>query len=124
MFNPLILLNTADVGNVQGRLTFFGRLYGLDTNPEKGMWYLLITIFVLCAIVYHLGFAKKLKLWQHIIIYFFMFIGVIFLTFFGAFYPVAECLIVIALVLAGYRYRLHKERKAGKLQTANKPPEQ
>ncbi|MCK1976578.1 YlaH-like family protein [Jeotgalicoccus huakuii] len=124
MLNQLILLNASDVSNVQERLTFFGRLYGLDSNPDTGMWYLLITIFVLCAIVYHLGFARKVKWWQTIVIYILMFIGVIFLTFFGAFYPVAECLIVIAIILAGYRYRLHKERKAGKIASPKNPPGQ
>ncbi|WP_245573083.1 YlaH-like family protein [Jeotgalicoccus psychrophilus] len=109
---------------MQERLTFFGRLYGLDTNPEAGMWYLFITIFVLCAIVYQLGFARKVKLWQTLVIYLMMFIGVIFLTFFGAFYPVAECLIVIAIILAGYRYRLHKERKEGNIAQPKGPPAQ
>lgn len=124
MFNSLILLNTQSGANLQERLTFFGRVYGLDTNPDAGMWYLFITIFVLCAIVYQLGFARKVKLWQTAVIYIMMFIGVIFLTFFGAFYPVAECLVVIAIVLAGYRYRLHKERKEGKFTEPKGPPAQ
>ncbi len=68
MFNPLILLNTQSGTGLQERLTFFGRLYGLDTNPEAGMWY-FITIFVLCAIVYQLGFARKVKLWQTLVIF-------------------------------------------------------
>ena len=122
MFNPLILLNAQSGAGLTERLTFFGRLYGLDSNPESGMWYLFITIFVLCAIVYQLGFARKVKLWQTVVIYILMFFGVIFLTFFGAFYPVAECLIVIAIILAGYRYRLHKERKEGNIAQPKGPP--
>lgn len=121
MFIFLVLLNTASI-DLQERLTFFGRLYGLDTNPESGMWYLLITIFVLCVIAYKLGFARKVKLWQSAVIYVSMFIGSIFLTFFGAFYPVAECLIVIALILGAYRFRLHQERKAGNVVSAKGPP--
>lgn len=104
--------------NVTERLTFFGRVFGLDTNPEAGMWYLYITIFILCIVVYNLGFARKIKFWQNIIIYIVMFAGCIVLTFFGAFLPIAESLIVAAVVLALYRYRLHKERKAGKISTS------
>lgn len=109
MFLPDVLMNVS----VGERLTFFGNLYNLDTNPEAGMWYLFITIFVLCIIVYNLGFARKIKWWQNIVIYIVMFLGAIFLTFFGAFLPITESLIVAAIVLALYRYRLHKERKAG-----------
>src|SRR5699024_10332595 len=37
--------------NVTERLTFFGRIYGLDTNPQMGMWYLFITIYLLCTCI-------------------------------------------------------------------------
>lgn len=124
MFNPLILLNIASGPDIQERLTFFGRLYGLDSNPENGMWYLFITVFVLCVITYKLGFARKIKWWQDVVLYIIMFIGAIFLTFFGAFYPVAECLIVITIILAGYRYRLHQERKSGNIAQPKGPPGQ
>lgn len=117
MFLPAVLSNASV--NVNERLTFFGRLYGLDTNPELGMWLLFITIFVLSIIVYVLGFARKIKLWQNIVIYIAMFFGCLILTFFGAFLPVAESLIVAAIVLGLYRFRLHRERKAG-----NIPPKQ
>lgn len=102
------------------RLTFFGRLFNLETNPESGMWYLFITIYVLCILVYNLGFARKIKLWQNIVIYIVMFIGCIILTFFGAFLPVAESLIVAAIVLGLYRIRLHQERKAGNVGNNSK----
>ncbi|WP_462420393.1 YlaH-like family protein [Salinicoccus sp. Marseille-QA3877] len=117
MFLPAVL-SSASV-NVNERLTFFGRLYGLDTNPETGMWLLFITIFALCILVYVLGFARKIKLWQNVIVYIAMFAGALVLTFFGAFLPVAESLIVAAIVLGLYRFRLHRERRAG-----NIPPKQ
>ena len=106
--------------NVTERLTFFGRLFGLDSNPESGMWYLFITIFILSILVYNLGFARKVKVWQNAIIYVVMFLGCIILTFFGAFLPVAESLIVATAVLALYRFRLHQERKAGNIKTSGK----
>lgn len=111
MFLPNVLMS-ALVGE---RLTFFGRLYNLETNPETGMWYLFITIYILSIIVYNFGFARKVKVWQNLIIYIVMFIGCIVLTFFGAFLPVAESLIVAAIVLGLYRVRLHQERKAGNI---------
>lgn len=117
MFLPAVL-SSASV-NVNERLTFFGRLYSLDTNPELGMWLLFITIFALCVVVYVLGFARKIKFWQNVVVYVVMFIGALMLTFFGAFLPVAESLIVAAIVLGLYRFRLHRERQAG-----NIPPKQ
>lgn len=39
---------------------------------------LLVLIFALSIVVYNLGFAKKLKFWQNIVIYFFLFVGCIF----------------------------------------------
>src|SRR5699024_10332596 len=71
---------------------------------------------IYCALVYVLGFARKIKLWQNVVIYIVMFVGCIMLTFFGAFLPVAESLAVAAVVLGLYRFRLHQERKAGNIK--------
>jgi len=106
--------------NVTERLTFFGRVFGLDSNPQAGMWYLFLTIYILSIIVYNLGFARKIKVWQNVIIYIVMFFGCVMLTFFGAFLPVAESLVVAAIILALYRFRLHQERKAGNIKTSEK----
>ncbi len=43
------------------KMSFFANLYQVDTNPKVGMWMLYGTIIVLSAIVYHLGFARKLS---------------------------------------------------------------
>ncbi|MHD0370453.1 YlaH-like family protein [Mammaliicoccus sciuri] len=102
--------------NPTERLSFFGKLFRVDENPEPGMWLLLLTIFVLSAIVYNLGFARKLKFWQNIIIYILLFLGCLLLTFLAVFLPVGESLIIAAIVLGLYRYRLHKERSSGKQQ--------
>src|SRR5699024_12857053 len=94
-------------------LSFFRKLYGVDQDTDVGMCLLFITVYVLSVLAYILCFAKKLKLWQNIIIYIIMLLFSLPLTFFAAFYPVAECLIVIVFVMGMYRYRLHKEKKQG-----------
>ncbi|GGA97802.1 hypothetical protein ERX37_04290 [Macrococcus hajekii] len=93
------------------RLSFLAKLFRVDTNPEQGMWMLLFAIFILSVIVYKLGFARKLKLWQNIVIYVLLFLGCILLTFLAVFLPVGESLILAAIVFGLYRLRLHKERK-------------
>lgn len=70
----------------------------------------LFTVFILSAIVYQLGFAKKLVLWQNIIIYICLFIGCIFLTFFALSLPMIEGLFVAALFLGIYKMRLSREK--------------
>jgi hypothetical protein len=97
--------------NVFERLTFFASLYKVDANPEKGMWLLYITIFLLAAIVYRLGFAKKLPLLKNVIIYVLLALGCTILTFFAVFLPIAEGLVVAALVLIIYKIRLYQSKK-------------
>jgi hypothetical protein len=97
--------------NVIERLTFFASLYKVHTNPEQGMWLLYITIFILSVIVYRLGFAKKLPLLKNVIIYVLLALGCTILTFFAVFLPVAEGLVVAALVLVIYKIRLYQSKK-------------
>jgi hypothetical protein len=96
--------------DVLERLTFFASLYKVDANPEKGMWLLYITIFVLAAVVYRLGFAKKLPLLKNVIIYVLLALGCTILTFFAVFLPIAEGLVVAALVLIIYKVRLYQSK--------------
>lgn len=80
--------------------------------------YVLNLIF--SVIAYKLGFAKSLPLLKSIIVYIMLIIGVFVLTIFnvlgamvsGPIAPVTEVLILTSLVLAIYRYRLHKSRQA------------
>lgn len=72
---------------------------------------LLVLIFILCAIVFKLGFAKTLPLWQNVIIYIFLFLGCILLTFFAFFLPIVEGLIVAALILIVYKTRMRIEKR-------------
>ncbi len=97
--------------NPNERMSFLAKLFQVDKHPDTGMWYLLIAIFILSAIVYNLGFARKLKLWQNVVIYILLFLGCIILNFLAVFLPVGESLMIAAIVLGLYRYRLHKERQ-------------
>ncbi|MBA2874135.1 YlaH-like family protein [Thermaerobacillus caldiproteolyticus] len=97
--------------NVVDRLSFFASLYKVHTHPEQGMWFLYVTVLILSAIVYRLGFAKKLPLLKNVIIYVLLALGCTILTFFAVFLPVAEGLVVAALVLIIYKVRLHQAKK-------------
>lgn len=77
-----------------------------------------VIIFILSAIVYKLGFAKSLKLWQNIVIYIFLFVGCIMLTFFAFFLPMVEGLFVAALILIIYKSRMWREKREEEKATA------
>lgn len=99
--------------NVSDRLSFFAKLFQVEVNPTLGMWLLYFTIVALSILVYKLGFAKQLPIMKSMIIYAFLIFGCTFLTFLGIFLPVAEGLVVAALILIIYKIRLHKEKKKG-----------
>ncbi|ABO66314.1 hypothetical protein CW755_01260 [Geobacillus thermodenitrificans] len=96
--------------NVLERLTFFASLYDVHEDPERGMWLLYATVLLLSALVYRLGFARRLPLLKSVIIYTLLALGCTILTFFAVFLPIAEGLTVAALVLIIYKIRL-KEAK-------------
>jgi hypothetical protein len=97
--------------DVSQRLSFFAALFRVDEQPETGMWLLYITTIVLSIIVYKLGFAKKLRVAQSILIYSFLILGCTILTFFAVFLPVVEGLVVAALILIIYKIRLKQSKK-------------
>jgi len=97
--------------DVQQRLSFFAALFKVDEQPDLGMWMLYITILVLSIVVYKLGFAKKLPILKSAIIYIFLALGCSVLTFLGIFLPVAEGLVVAALILIIYKIRLYRTKK-------------
>lgn len=77
-----------------------------------------VLVFILSAIVFKLGFARELSLFKNIIIYAFLFVGCIMLTFFAFFLPMVEGLIVAALILIIYKSRMWREkREAQQTQT-------
>jgi len=101
--------------DVVERLSFFASLYKVDVQPEFGMWLLYATVLILSIIVYRLGFAKKLPLLKNIVIYVLLALGCTILTFFAVFLPVAEGLVIAALVLIIYKVRLHQSKKETKI---------
>lgn len=98
------------------RFSFFAALYKVNENPILGMWSLYITIIILCIIVFKLGFARKLPILQSVIIYIFLILGCSFLTFFAVFLPIAEGLVVAAIILIIYKIRLYQQKKQGMQQ--------
>lgn len=98
--------------NIEERLSFFASLFRVDEQPELGMQLLYILILILSIIVYKLGFAKKLPVLKSVIIYFFLALGCTVLTFLGVFLPVAEGLVVAALILIIYKIRLKRSKNA------------
>ena len=97
---------------VSDRLSFFAALFRVDQNPTVGMWLLYLTIFMLSVLVYKLGFALKLPLLKSVVIYLFLGLGSTVLTFLAIFLPVAEGLVVAALILIIYKIRLHQSKMA------------
>lgn len=98
--------------DITEKLSFFAALYKVNVNSDLGMWLLYITILLLSIIVFKLGFAQKLPLLKSVIIYLFLIFGCTFLTFLAIFLPVAEGLVVAALILIIYKIRLHRHKNA------------
>lgn len=113
----LILASAAvsDSDRVFNRMSAVTRyVYENAPNNQVAGYIIFILVFILSAIVYKLGFAKKLSLGKNIIIYIFLFLGCILLTFFALFLPMIEGLIVAALVLILYKIRLWREKREEK----------
>ncbi|MFF2177113.1 YlaH-like family protein [Lysinibacillus sp. NPDC058147] len=100
---------TAEAYKKMAGITRF--LYENLPNYDIAGYVLFALVFLLSALVYKLGFAKKLKLSQNIIIYIFLFLGCIMLTFFALYLPMVEGLIVAALILIIYKTRLWREKR-------------
>jgi CHASE2 domain-containing sensor protein len=97
--------------DVNSKLSFFAKLYHVDTNPNQGMWLLYITIIILSIIVYKLGFAKKLPVMKSAVVYILLALGCSIFTFLGVFLPVAEVLLISVVVLGIYKIRLYQSKK-------------
>ncbi len=97
--------------NINDELSFFAALYKVQENSEVGMWLLYLTIIALCVVVYKLGFAKKLSLGKSAIVYLFLVLGCTILTFFAVFLPIAEGLVIAAIILIIYKIRLNQQKK-------------
>lgn len=102
----------SDTERVFNRMFPIARYVYESAPSDKTAGYIIFfLVFILSAIVYKLGFAKKLSLGKNIIIYIFLFLGCILLTVFAIFSPMIEGLIITALVLILYKIRLWREKK-------------
>ncbi|MBO0994476.1 YlaH-like family protein [Bacillus sp. SD088] len=115
ILNQLYLLGSIDanqraIERFSPTLKFY---YTLTGNPTATNWLLWLTITALAILVYKLGFAKKLPLLKSVVIYLFLIVGCLFLTFLAIFLPITEGLMVAAVILIIYKIRLRKEKKAG-----------
>lgn len=119
LFLKLNFMQVATSTSTDGHDQVFNRMSGIarfiyENSPNYTVagYILLAVIFVLTAIVYHLGFARAaLKKWQTAVIYVFLFLGCIILTFLAFFLPMVEGLIVATLVLIIYKVRLRRDKK-------------
>lgn len=85
-----------------------------DFKPYT-FWIMYVIILILSIISYKLGFARKLPLLKSFFVYLLLVVGTYITTLFSILsMPIAESLIIISLVLAIYRFRLYRERKAEK----------
>lgn len=97
---------------VFGRMSSISKLiYETMPNFDIAGYVLFLIIFLLSVLVYKLGFAKKLRFAQNVVIYVFLLLGCLMLTFLAFFLPVVEGLIVAALILIIYKIRLRLEKK-------------
>ncbi|RWZ60741.1 hypothetical protein EQV77_05450 [Halobacillus fulvus] len=102
-----------------------GSEVNLNNEDEVGLLFrsfmlLYLTIVVLTVITFKLGFARKLPMLQTVVVYTVLIVGTFVLTLIlGLNLPVAESLVVAALILGIYRLRLHRERQSREGQQNN-----
>lgn len=82
-----------------------------DFSPENLYLIFFALNFIFAAISYKLGFARKISPLKSIFVYVMLAIGVYIISIFSILqYPITESLIVVALVMGIYRFRLYRER--------------
>ncbi|WP_077622151.1 YlaH-like family protein [Sediminibacillus massiliensis] len=101
-----------DIGNNLPVVDFlFNTVANGEDNLLLGFFLLYITIAILLAASFKLGFARKLPVLKSVVVYIVLLIGAFVIAILGLKLPMAECLIIIVLVLGTYRFRLYQERK-------------
>ena len=112
-------VSTDETTRVYNRMSGITRyIYENMPSYEVAGYVVFILVFILSAIVFKLGFARELPLLKNIIIYTFLFLGCIMLTFFAFFLPMIEGLIVAALILIVYKSRMWREKREENKATA------
>lgn len=105
-------VSTDETTRVYDRMSGITRyIYENMPNYDAAGYVVFILVFILSAIVFKLGFARELPLLKNIIIYIFLFVGCIMLTFFAFFLPMIEGLMVAALILVVYKSRMWREKR-------------
>ncbi|MUV36261.1 putative membrane protein YlaH [Lentibacillus sp. JNUCC-1] len=88
--------------------------YIYDHFGAEYIWEIFYVLNLIFGIIsYKLGFARKLPVGKSVVVYILLAIGTIIMTFFSVLFrmPITESLIIVALVMGVYRFRLHRERK-------------
>ena len=112
-------VSTDETTRVYNRMSGITRyIYENMPNYDAAGYVVFILVFILSAIVFKLGFARELPLLKNIIIYIFLFVGCIMLTFFAFFLPMIEGLMVAALILVVYKSRMWREKREENKATA------
>ena len=112
-------VSTDETTRVYDRMSGITRyIYENMPSYEVAGYVVFILVFILSAIVFKLGFARELPLLKNIIIYTFLFLGCIMLTFFAFFLPMIEGLMVAALILIVYKSRMWREKREEQKATA------
>ena len=112
-------VSTDETTRVYNRMSGITRyIYENMPNYDAAGYVVFILVFILSAIVFKLGFARELPLLKNIIIYTFLFLGCIMLTFFAFFLPMIEGLMVAALILIVYKSRMWREKREEKKAAA------
>lgn len=105
-------MNEENIMNAEAEgLTSMAMLVGIDKNAVLGFFLLYLIVTVLTIIVFNLGFARKLPMLKTVIVYIVLVLGSFILTFFAIGLPIAEGLIVAAIVLGIYKIRLRQSKK-------------
>ncbi|GAA0350587.1 YlaH-like family protein [Bacillus horti] len=83
----------------------------LFVGNEMPLWGFLVLYgmtTILLAIVYKLGFAKRLPLLKSVIVYIMLAIGALPLAFLGIALPLVEALLIATAILIIVRFRMRK----------------
>ncbi len=110
------------MGTAEDKAFVFERMSGIARfiyeagclpTTEQDMYYLSLS-FCCRHLFISSDLLRKLRLLQNVVIYLFLFIGCLVLTFLAFFLPIVEGLIVAALILIIYRVRRMNEHKTDK----------
>ncbi len=106
-----------DLERAYEKMTGISRLiYENAPNFDAGGLILYVVVLLLSAFVYKLGFARKIKWWQNVIVYLSLALGCLILMFLAIYLPVVEGLLVTAAILILYKIRRLRDDKAAPIQ--------